>query len=215
MSMNMSRSALSSPLKRILDISLSLLVLLLLWPLMLTVSALIFLLMGRPIMFHQVRPGLGERPFVIWKFRTMSNATDSDGRLLPDGKRLTRVGRLLRRTSIDELPQLVNVLRGEMSFVGPRPLLPQYLPYYRSNERARFSVRPGLTGLAQIRGRNCLSWDERLAADVEYIDKFSFRLDLTILMETVAMVLTGKSVQEDSTLLMPPFDEYRRDTVAR
>src|ERR1700712_5712087 len=141
MSMNMSRSALCSPVKRTLDISLSLLVLFLLWPLMLTASALILLLMGRPIIFRQVRPGLGERPFVIWKFRTMSNATDSDGRLLPDGKRLTRVGRLLRRTSIDELPQLVNVLRGEMSFVGPRPLLPQFLPYYRSNERARFSVR--------------------------------------------------------------------------
>ena len=214
MSMNMSRPALTYPLKRSLDISLAFLALFLLWPFMLAASALILLFMGRPIIFHQVRPGLGERLFVIWKFRTMSTATDSDGRLLPDGNRLTRLGRILRRTSIDELPQLVNVLRGEMSLVGPRPLLPQYLPYYRTEERARFSVRPGLTGLAQIRGRNYLSWDERMVADVEYVATCSLRLDLSILLETVTVVLTGRTVQEDSTNSMRRFDEERRDTSA-
>jgi undecaprenyl phosphate N,N'-diacetylbacillosamine 1-phosphate transferase len=214
MSSKKSKAAISYPAKRFLDISVSLLALCLLWPFMLAAAVLIVLLMGRPIIFRQIRPGLGERLFAIAKFRTMSNATDKDGVLLSDGQRLTRLGRLLRRTSIDELLQLVNVLQGEMSLVGPRPLLTQYLPYYRPEERARFSVRPGITGLAQIRGRNELSWDDRMAADMEYVEHCSFRLDLTILLKTVAKVLTGRSVQEDSISAMRPFDEERRDTLA-
>ena len=210
MSVNTSQPAISYPAKRFLDISVSLLALCLLSPFILAAAVLILLFMGRPIVFRQIRPGLGERLFAITKFRTMSNATDRDGTLLPDGQRLTRLGRLLRRTSMDELLQLVNVLQGEMSLVGPRPLLTQYLPYYRPEERARFSVRPGITGLAQIRGRNDLSWDDRMAADMEYVAHCSFRLDLAILLKTIAKVLTCKSVQEDSTVATRPFDEERR-----
>ena len=213
MHIDTSKPAVSYPAKRFLDIGLSLFALCLLWPFMLAAAVLILLFMGRPIVFHQVRPGFGERLFAISKFRTMSNATDSEGRLLSDGERLTWLGRLLRRTSIDELPQLMNVLRGQMSLVGPRPLLTQYLPYYRPEERARFSVRPGITGLAQLRGRNDLSWDDRMAADMEYVANCSLRLDLAVMRDTIGKVLTGNSVQEDS-IITRLFDEERRDTRA-
>jgi lipopolysaccharide/colanic/teichoic acid biosynthesis glycosyltransferase len=214
MHIDTSQPAAGYPAKRFLDVSLSLLTLSLLWPFMLVAAILIRLFMGGPIIFHQIRPGLGERLFAISKFRTMSNATDSKGELLSDVARLTWLGRLLRRTSIDELPQLINVLRGEMSLVGPRPLLTQYLPYYRPEERIRFSVRPGITGLAQIRGRNDLSWDDRMAADREYAANCSLRLDLTIILDTVAKILTAKSVQEDGASAMLLFDEERRGTPA-
>lgn len=206
--------AIGYPGKRLLDISVSFLALCILSPFIAGAAILIFLTMGRPILFRQIRPGLEERTFGILKFRTMSDARDKDGKLLPDGERLTGAGRLLRRTSIDELLQLVNVLRGEMSLVGPRPLLTRYLPYYLPEERARFSVRPGITGLAQINGRNYLSWDERIAADLDYVARCSLALDIAILLKTVVKVVTCSSVQEDSTITLLPFDEERRRRTA-
>jgi undecaprenyl phosphate N,N'-diacetylbacillosamine 1-phosphate transferase len=202
--------AIGYPGKRLLDISVSLLALCILSPIIAGAAILILLTMGKPILFRQIRPGLEERTFAIWKFRTMSDARDNDGKLLPDGERLTKTGRLLRRTSIDELLQLVNVLRGEMSLVGPRPLLTRYLPYYLPEEKARFSVRPGITGIAQINGRNYLSWDDRIAADLEYVANCSFTLDISILLKTVVKVVTCSSVQEDSTVTLLAFDEERR-----
>jgi lipopolysaccharide/colanic/teichoic acid biosynthesis glycosyltransferase len=150
--------------------------------------------MGRPLIFRQQRIGRGERTFMIVKFRTMSGARANDGRLLPDSERLTNLGRLLRVTSLDELPQLWNIIRGDMSFIGPRPLLVSYLPYYTQRERLRHTVRPGVTGLAQINGRNELEWDVRLALDVEYVERQSLGLDLYIAIVTIVKVLRRRNV---------------------
>ena len=156
-------------IKRFIDILAAFLGLLLLLPFLLVISLIIRLKMERPVLFKQSRPGLKEKPFTIFKFRTMSGERMSDGTLLPDVQRLTAFGQFLRKTSMDELPELWNVLIGDMSLIGPRPLLMKYLPYYTNRERARFLVRPGITGLAQVMGRNTLDWDERLELDVQYI----------------------------------------------
>ncbi|WP_164002738.1 sugar transferase [Pyxidicoccus caerfyrddinensis] len=158
-------------------------------PAMLLVALGIRATMGPPVLFRQTRIGLDEKPFTIFKFRTMRDAHDGSGRLLPDAQRLTPLGELLRKTSLDELPQLFNVLRGDMSLIGPRPLLTEYLPYYTARERLRHTVRPGVTGLAQVSGRNLLSWDERLEFDARYVERRSASLDAWILLKTVFKVL--------------------------
>lgn len=197
-------------LKRILDIVVSALGLLVLSPLMATIALLILVTMGRPVLFKQERVGYLERTFTLLKFRTMREAFDKDGRPLPDAERITPLGTFLRRTSLDELPQLWNVLRGDMSLVGPRPLLPRYLPYYTPRERLRHRVRPGITGLAQVRGRNNLSWDERLELDVTYVEEHNLLLDLKIIMETVVQTLQRKNVVVIPGQVLKPLDECRK-----
>jgi len=158
--------------------------------------------LGRPVLFRQERAGLGGRPFMLYKFRTMTSASDSSGRLLPDADRLTPFGRWLRATSLDELPELWNILRGEMSLVGPRPLPTTYLPRYTTTEARRHEVRPGLTGWAQINGRNTSDWDERLAVDVWYVDNRTFWLDARILLATVGVVLRRQGVSAEGQATM-------------
>jgi lipopolysaccharide/colanic/teichoic acid biosynthesis glycosyltransferase len=161
--------------------------------------------MGRPVLFRQVRPGRAGEPFALLKFRTMTDRCDADGRPLPDADRLTGLGRLLRRTSLDELPELWNVVRGDMSLVGPRPLLVEYLPLYSPEQARRHEVRPGITGWAQVNGRNATTWEARFAHDVYYVDHRSFGLDLRILLRTVAQVLTGAGVSAPGEATMARF----------
>ncbi len=180
--------------KRAFDILASATALVVLSPVFVFLAVLIRCRMGAPVLFRQVRPGHFDRPFEIIKFRTMRDAKKSDGSPLSDSERLTGLGRFLRATSLDELPELWNVLKGDMSLVGPRPLLMEYLEYYTEEERLRHSVRPGLTGLAQIMGRNVTSWDERLAYDVRYVRTVSFGLDIKILFKTVFQVIRREGV---------------------
>ena len=195
--------------KRTFDLVVASLALVLLSPVWVACAVAIYLKMGLPVFFRQQRPGLHQRPFRLLKFRTMGNATAADGRPLSDGERLTETGRFLRRSSLDELPTLWNVVRGDMSLVGPRPLLMRYLPYFTAEERIRFSVRPGITGLAQIRGRNDLPWSERLEADVEYVKTWSLLLDLRILWQTLGQVVRGEGVAEDANAVMQDLDAER------
>lgn len=182
--------------KRALDVMFACIFLFLLFPVFLITALLIRLKLGAPVIFSQPRGGLGGREFMILKFRTMTDKRDSEGKLLPDSERLTRFGRFLRRTSIDELPQLINILRGEMSFVGPRPQLAEFLPYYTDEEKLRHTVRPGLTGLAQVKGRNALPWKKRFEFDAEYAARVSFFLDLKIILLT-AFILFSKGSDGD------------------
>ncbi|MGC5052966.1 sugar transferase [Micromonospora sp. DT48] len=196
--------------KRVLDIALALVVLVLSAPVMAVAALCVRLQLGAPVFFVQERTGRGQRPFRIIKLRTMSDERDSDGNLLADGIRCRGVGRLLRRLSIDELPQLVNVVRGDLSLVGPRPLLPRYDDWYRQRERRRFDVRPGITGLAQISGRNSLPWDDRLELDVRYVENWSLGLDLRILAATVKKVFSGSGVAVDPAAEMLDLDRERQ-----
>lgn len=180
--------------KRLSDIVISGCGLIILSPLYLIVAVLVRVKLGSPVIFHQERPGLNEEIFTLCKFRTMTDARGADGELLPDADRLTSFGSFLRKTSLDELPELWNIFKGDMSIVGPRPLLVGYLPYYTKREQLRHSVRPGLTGLAQVSGRNMVKWDDRLAKDVEYVENISFLLDLKILWQTAAVVFKSDSV---------------------
>src|SRR5690554_1814840 len=181
-------------LKRLFDILASLFGLLLLSPVILIVAWQVSRKLGSPVFFRQTRPGLHGKPFEMVKFRTMRDAYDENGKPLPDSERITPFGRFLRSTSLDELPELWNVLKGDMSIVGPRPLLMEYLDYYTEKENLRHSVRPGLTGLAQIRGRNGRSWDEKLADDIDYVSSNSFFLDIKIIFVTVLHVIQKKDV---------------------
>lgn len=174
-------------------------------PLYLIVLVLVIAILGRPAHFRQVRPGLHGVPFTLYKFRSMTDARDAQGNLLPDSQRLTRFGKLLRATSLDELPELWNILRGDMSIVGPRPLLMQYLELYSAEEMRRHEVRPGLTGLAQVSGRNLLTWPEKFAADIEYVDNCRFSLDLKIIVRTVVGILTGHGISAAGEATMPVF----------
>ena len=174
-------------------------------PLLLVIGLAVRLRMGSPVLFRQTRPGLGGRPFELLKFRTMTDRRGPDGALLPDAERLTWIGRLLRRTSLDELPELVNVLRGDMSLVGPRPLLMEYLALYTPEQARRHEVRPGITGWAQVNGRNATTWDERFAHDRYYVEHRSLRLDLHILKRTVIQVLTGAGVSAPGEATMARF----------
>jgi len=195
--------------KRLIDVSLSLILLLVAAPVMLVIAAIIRLTLGSPVLFRQQRPGLHEQPFKMLKFRTMTEECGPDGVLLDDDLRLTRFGRLLRSSSLDELPELINVLRGEMSLVGPRPLLMRYTPYFTPWERARFSVLPGITGLAQVNGRNDLPWDERFALDVFYVRHQTALLDLTILLKTVWCVFRRHGLQVNPGACRIDFDQER------
>jgi len=192
-------------MKRLMDIALAGGSLLLLLPLLIVLSLLIRSKMGPPVIFRQVRPGLNGAPFEMLKFRTMRDAIDAHGAQLPDAERLTPFGRFLRSTSLDELPELWNVLKGDMSLVGPRPLLMEYLPRYSAEQARRHEVRPGLTGWAQINGRNALSWDEKFALDVWYVDNRSMKLDLQILWLTVLKVLQRDGISADGEATMPKF----------
>jgi sugar transferase EpsL len=184
--------------KRAFDLAAATAAIILLSPLILVSAVIVRVWLGNPIFFRQVRPGWNEQPFTLIKLRSMRDVRDTAGNQLSDGERLTPLGRFLRRSSLDELPELWNVLRGEMSLVGPRPLLTKYAPHYTEHERRRFAVRPGMTGLAQVRGRNELSWDERLAYDVTYVERCSFALDLRILLSTLWQAALGRNVHADS-----------------
>lgn len=187
-----------SCIKRIFDIIISGLALLLLSPVLLILAILVRTKLGSPVIFHQERPGYREKIFTLCKFRTMTDERDENGDLLPDARRLTPFGSFLRKTSMDELPELWNIFKGDMSLIGPRPLLVGYLPYYTERERLRHTVRPGLTGLAQVSGRNFLSWDERLAKDVEYVEHLSFLMDVKVFFQTISVVFRSDDVSVDS-----------------
>ena len=192
-------------IKRAIDILVSLSLLVILSPI-LAISALIVLFaMGRPILFCQLRPGLNGRLFKMYKFRTMREPKASENRMSSDAKRLTPIGSLLRKTSMDELPELFNVLKGDMSLIGPRPLLPEYLPLYSPVQSRRHEVRPGITGWAQVNGRNAVDWPERFAMDVWYVDNLSFRLDIKIIFKTVECVFKSSGISAEGHATMPPF----------
>ena len=197
--------------KRVIDIAASVLLLVLLSPLLLGTALLVAAALGWPVLFTQQRPGLGGRPFRLIKFRSMSNRCGADGAPLPDAERLGTVGRLLRSTSLDELPELVNVLRGDMSLVGPRPLLMEYLPLYSAEQRRRHDVRPGLTGLAQVGGRNALDWDAKFALDIRYVDHWSLMLDCKILAATAWQVLTRHGISHEDHATTPRFEGNRSE----
>lgn len=202
-------------IKRLLDILLSLTILVVLSPLLLVLCILVRNKLGSPIFFQQERPGLHEKIFTMYKFRTMTDKRDAEGKLLPDKDRLTKFGKLLRATSLDELPEFFNILKGDMSFIGPRPLLVSYLPYYTETEALRHTVRPGLTGLAQVSGRNFLDWDRRLAKDVEYVKGLSFQMDLKVLFLTVKVVFDRSDVAEDTSQAEGNFARIRQERLDR
>ena len=202
-------------MKRLLDILLSLTILIVLSPLLLVLCILVRSKLGSPIFFKQERPGLHEKIFTMYKFRTMTDKRDAEGNLLPDKDRLTKFGNLLRATSLDELPEFFNILKGDMSFIGPRPLLVSYLPYYTETEALRHTVRPGLTGLAQVSGRNFLDWDRRLAKDVEYVKGLSFQMDLKVLFLTVKVVFDRSDVAEDTSQAEGNFAKIRQERLDR
>jgi len=196
--------------KKLIDVCGALFVLILLSPVLLIVAVWIRLQMGTPILFKQQRPGLHGKPFDMWKFRTMTNAKDGNGQLLPDVQRVTWLGNFLRKTSIDEFPELINVLKGEMSLVGPRPLAMIYLPYFTKEEMRRHDVKPGITGWAQVNGRNSLTWEEKFKYDLEYVNHPSFFFDIKIIMLTMICVLKRSGIGERGVGVGIDFDEYRR-----
>ena len=197
-------------IKRILDIILSLIAIIILTPIYLILSILVLIFMGWPIIFRQPRPGKNEKIFNMYKFRTMTNKKDKQGKLLPDNQRLNKFGKILRRTSLDELPELFNILIGDMSFVGPRPLLVKYLPYYTKKEHHRHDVRPGLTGWAQANGRNLLSWNARFKYDLEYVNNLSFKMDLKVIVRTIKVVFKSEGITDGKTETMTCLDEVRK-----
>ena len=192
-------------IKRAFDFLVSLAALLLLWPVLLVLAVLVRVKLGRPVLFRQQRPGLHGRPFTMLKFRTMTDARDTEGNLLPDGERLSSFGRSLRSTSLDELPELINVVAGDMSLVGPRPLLMRYLDRYTPEQMRRHEVRPGITGWAQVNGRNAITWDQKFALDIWYVDHHSLRLDMRILWLTVRNVLRREGISQAGEATMEEF----------
>ena len=197
-------------IKRLLDLVISLTALVLLSPILLIVAILVRVRLGSPVIFHQDRPGYHEKIFGLCKFRSMTDERDGNGNLLPDEVRLTKFGRLLRSTSLDELPELWNILKGDMSLIGPRPLLVSYLPYYTKEEQLRHTVRPGLTGWAQVNGRNHVDWDKRIALDVEYVRNMSFVMDLKIFFLTVKKVFVRENIEVDTNKAEGNFAEIRK-----
>ena len=196
--------------KRFLDIILSLLAIIILSPIYIIISVLVLIFMGWPIFFKQPRPGKNEKIFNMYKFRTMTNKKDKKGNLLPDDKRLTKFGKFLRSTSLDELPELFCILFGKMSIIGPRPLLVEYLPYYTKEEHHRHDVRPGLTGLAQANGRNNLSWDDKFKIDLEYVNNITFIGDIRIIFDTVKAVLKRDGINQEGQATMTFLYEERK-----
>lgn len=192
-------------IKRLLDILLSLIGIILLSWLYLILFILVRVKLGSPVFFRQQRPGKNEKIFTLYKFRTMTDARDENGNLLPDEVRLTAFGKMLRSTSLDELPELFNILKGDMSLIGPRPLLVKYLPLYNEEQRHRHDVRPGLTGLAQVNGRNAISWEKKFEYDVEYVRNLSFLLDCRILLQTVKAVVQREGISSATDATMEAF----------
>ena len=195
-------------IKRIFDLILIIPIAILLAPVMLMTYLAVLLIIGKPALFCQERPGFHGKPFTIYKFRTMNNKQDMNGELLPDGMRITHFGRFLRKTSIDELPEIINVLKGDMSLVGPRPLLMQYLDRYTPEQARRHEVRPGITGWAQVNGRNAISWDEKFKLDVWYVDNRSWLLDLKIMLRTVRKVMLRDGISQAGKATMEEFKPH-------
>ena len=193
-------------LKPLFDRTGALLTLIALSPIFLIVAVLVRLKLGSPVIYAQRRPGKGAKPFVLYKFRTMTDERNSDGELMDDSIRLTRFGKSLRSTSLDEIPELFNILKGEMSFVGPRPLLMQYLPLYNDFQRRRHEVKPGLTGLAQVQGRNAISWEEKFTLDIHYVDNLSFVADMRIIMLTIKRVISREGINAENSPTMDLFE---------
>ena len=192
-------------LKRPMDFILSLMAIIVLSPVLIFVGVLVRFKLGSPVLFKQKRPGLDAKIFIMYKFRTMTDEKDENGELLPDSVRLTRFGRMLRSTSLDELPQLFNILKGDMSIVGPRPLLIQYLELYNDHQKRRHEVRPGLSGHAQVNGRNAISWEDKFNLDVEYVDNVSFIADCKIIFLTTKKVFVKEGISSDTSVTMEPF----------
>ncbi|EOU1691763.1 sugar transferase [Clostridium perfringens] len=201
-------------IKRIFDIVISFIGLIVLFPIILLVALLIRINLGSPVIFKQERPGYKQKSFFVYKFRTMNNKKDEFGNLLPDSERLTSFGKIIRKLSLDELPQLINVLKGDMSLVGPRPLLVRYLPYYKERELIRFNVKPGITGLAQINGRNTVSWDERFKYDIYYVENYNLFLDIKILFLTFSKVFKSDGVISAPNTLMKSLDREREGVIS-
>lgn len=197
--------------KRTIDLILVILGFVFVGPVLALVAGLVWAQHGWPVFFTQERAGFGGKAFRLYKFRTMTDERDSDGKLLPDGQRLTPLGRILRNTSLDELPELFNVIKGDMALVGPRPLFMRYLPYYTQRELLRHSVKPGITGWAQIHGRNYLPWEKRLALDVWYVENRSLWLDIKILLRTIVIVIKREGVSADPDEAETDLDQERRD----
>lgn len=202
-------------IKRILDLILSLMALIVLMPLMIIIGILVRINLGSPIIFKQKRQGKNEKIFTLYKFRTMTDKRDIDGNLLPDEYRLTKFGKFLRSTSLDELPELINIIKGDMAIVGPRPLLVEYLPYYTEEEKHRHDVRPGLTGLAQVNGRNAISWEEKLKYDTEYIKKISFYSDLKIIFKTIKKTIKREDILMGNEFVVGKFIDQRKNKKER
>lgn len=192
-------------IKRVLDIILSTMALLILSPVMLIIALLVRVKLGSPVVFRQARPGKEENIFYMYKFRTMTEEKDREGKLLPDEERLTAFGKKLRNSSLDELPELINILKGEMSIVGPRPLLVEYLPLYNQEQRKRHEIRPGLTGLAQVNGRNSIKWEEKFEYDIEYIKTVSAWTDIKIICQTIKKVWKKEGIQAGQSPTIEPF----------
>ena len=192
-------------IKRSLDFLLSLFVIILLSPLLLFVAVLVRVKLGGPVIFKQRRPGLNENVFTMYKFRTMTDKRDATGKLLPDEVRITRFGNLLRSTSLDELPELFNILKGDMAIVGPRPLLVQYLPLYNEQQHMRHLVRPGITGYAQVNGRNSLSWEEKFELDQKYVMQIGIKLDISVIVKTFLVVFRRQGINSDNAVTMEEF----------
>jgi len=192
-------------IKSIIDFCVSLIILIALFPILIGASVLLFIANDRKPFFFQLRPGKNGQLFKIIKFKTMNDKRDSDGNLLPDAYRLTKIGQLVRKTSLDELPQLINVLKGDMSLIGPRPLLPEYLPLYNETQKRRHIVKPGITGWAQVNGRNAISWEQKFEYDVWYVDHLSFMLDINILLLTIKKVFISEGISQQGQATMSYF----------
>lgn len=198
-------------IKRPMDFVLSLLAIIILSPVLLIVAILVRVKLGSPILFKQKRPGLNGEIFTIYKFRTMTDKRDENGELLPDELRLTKFGKILRSTSLDELPELFNILKGDMSIIGPRPLLVEYLPLYNKHQKRRHEVRPGLSGLAQVNGRNAISWEEKFDLDVEYVDNVTFIGDWKIIFQTIKKVFVREGISSQTAATMEPFRGNKKE----
>ncbi len=198
--------------KRILDFVLAIVLIIITLPILLVVGMFVKINLGSPIIFKQKRPGKDEKEFTLYKFRTMTDAKDENGELLPDDKRLTKFGLFLRSTSLDELPELINIINGDMSFVGPRPLLIEYLDLYNEEQKHRHDVRPGLTGLAQVNGRNLLEWEKRFDYDIEYVNNVSFKEDVKIVFKTISLVLNRKGISSSNSKTIEKFTGSKTNT---
>ena len=198
-------------IKRPLDFILSLIAIIILSPLILIVAILVRIKLGKPLIFKQQRPGKNEKIFTLYKFRTMTDKKDENGNLLPDEQRLTKFGKALRSTSLDELPELINILKGDMAIVGPRPLLVEYLPLYNEEQKHRHYVRPGLTGLAQISGRNAITWEEKFKEDIEYVNNITFIQDTKIILKTFVKVFKKEGINQEGNATMRKFEGSKKE----